>query len=198
MSAARCSMAGVYRREHGGDRDRPDPLLENVARRVPQLPLIKRRDLPAVEFVAAMREIAVEAQRRAKVLGPVDHRREAFGRRQAKSERGDLEEALALHNGIREMRGADHQGLDLAVGGPPVLQDRFERADNSAADIGRGLRLVPAQDLESVHQDGVGIGSTDIDTDMHVLGVLRFPLALSPTGFRLRRRARQRPRPGLR
>ena len=85
----------------------------------------------------------------------------------AEAEGGDFQQAFALNHRIREMRGADHQRLDLAC------RDLPSRSTASSAPtmprLTSGVVCVLCQLRTcSLHQDGVRVGPADVDTDMHV------------------------------
>ena len=72
----------IDRAEHRGDRDRADALGPDVRGDAEKFGFVERRNLAAVEFMAAVSEIGVTADRAPKVVRPVDHRRQRGGRRQ--------------------------------------------------------------------------------------------------------------------
>ena len=77
-----------------------------------QFGFVERRNHAAVEFMAAMGEIRVIADRAPQVFGPIDHRRQRGGRRQAEAHGGGRREIAALHHRIGEMGRADHDDVD--------------------------------------------------------------------------------------
>ena len=76
----------------------------------------------------------------------------------------------ALHNGIDEMRGADHHAIDLLRRAVGALQyagraELLQRVEDAGSHVLAGRRLDRAYDLAVLDQDGVGVGAADIDTD---------------------------------
>ena len=115
--------------------------------------------------MAAVAHIRVVADRLLQPWRPVDHRRQGLRGRQAQADRRRRHQPLGLHHGVGEVSGANHhrhhaRRLYVAVG-----DELAKRRDDAAGHVrgGRGLDL--AQHTLTVHQDGVCIGASDVNTD---------------------------------
>ena len=194
---------GVDRREHRRDRDGADALVAQVLGSCAQLRFVERRDLAAVELVAAMHHVTMVAKRATQVFGPIDHRRQRLGGGQAEPDRPDLEQAPAFDHGVGEMGGPDHHAADGRGRHAALLEHGLHGTDDATRHVRGRRRLVPAQDRKAIHEDGVRIRPPYVDTDPHVhqfvpLGWRRRDGRVNPAGCRLppaatRRRSRRRP-----
>ena len=153
------------RRKHRGDGDGADALGADVGGDADEFVFIQRRDLAAVEFVAAMGEVAMVADGLLQVLGPIHHRRQRGGRRQAKPHGGRRREASPLDDGIGEMRRADHDHVDRVRRKPGALQHRVECGDDARHHVLGRRRLDARDDLLAVHHDGIRVRAADVDSD---------------------------------
>ena len=70
----------------------------------------------------------------------------------------------ALHHRVDEMCGADHHGIDGAFAVRVGAQPR-ERVEDAGCDIFGGRCLDGASHRAAIDQDGVRVGSADIDSD---------------------------------
>src|SRR5215204_5929750 len=70
----------------------------------------------------------------------------------------------ALHDGVDEMRRADHDAADLPAR-LPVLGEFAERGDDAAGHVRRRRRLYRMHDPAVFEQHRVGVGAADIDAD---------------------------------
>ena len=165
---------GVDRTEHRRDRDRANALGSDVLGDAEQFGLVERRNHASVELVPAMREIGMVSDRASEVLRPIDHRRQRGGGRQAEAHGGGRREIAALHHGIGEMGGADHDDVDR-----PGLHSRsrehgIQRRHHARHHVRRRRLLDACENLGSVHDDRVSIGAADVDAypDHHALSRL--------------------------
>ncbi len=76
----------------------------------------------------------------------------------------DLLHVAALHDGVDEMRGADHDRVDLHRGGRVGAQ-RLERIQDAGCHVGGGRALDGMDDLLVDDQHGVRVGAADIDAN---------------------------------
>ena len=106
-------VAGIERREDRGDRDRADAPVADLAappsRSAARSSGMKAR--PSYSWppstIATSPSTSVGEIRR-----PVAERRQAGARRQADADRADPAQGAPLHDGVDEMRRADHDGVD--------------------------------------------------------------------------------------
>jgi hypothetical protein len=172
----------VDRREDGGDGDRGDPLLPDLRRDPLQLLGIERRDLASVEFVPAVDEVGVAAERVRQIVRPIDEGGERRGSGESQPDRRRRLQPPPLDDGVGEVGGADHHPRDLAGRRAGGLQDVAQRGGDAARDVLRRRRLDLGDDLRAGHQHGVGVRPPDVDPDpqAHVS-----PYGLSAIGYRL-------------
>ena len=155
----------VDRTEHRGDRDRADSLGADVRGDAAQFGFVERRNLAAVEFMAAVSEISVTADRGSEVVRPVDHRRQRGGRRQAEANRGGRREVAPLHDCVGEVGGADHDDVDRLRLHTRRRERRLERGDDPRHHVRRRRGLDAGENLRAVHDDSIGVGSADINAN---------------------------------
>ena len=155
---------GVERREHRGDRHRGDPGRPDPARGIAHASLVERHDGPAVVFVAALEHDDLAAHEGCEVVGPVDEGRQRRAGRQADPDRGHAGEVAPLDDGVREVRGADHDGIDRTAR-PHRGQELAKRRRDAAGDVGGRRGLDGMDDGVAVEQNRVGIGAADVEAD---------------------------------
>ena len=155
----------VDRAEHRGDRDRADTLGPDVGGDAEEFGFVERRNLAAVELMAAVSEIGVIADRAPEIFGPVDHRRQRGGRRQAKTHGGGRREVAPLHHRVGEMGRADHDDVDRLRLQTGCREHGLERRDDARHHVRRRHGLDAGEDLRAVHDDRVGVGAADVDAD---------------------------------
>ena len=98
------------------------------------------------------------------IVRPTRERRQRSGGRQRDANRRNLGQMTPLHHGIDEMRRADHQRIDARSEIGDRLQ-RLERRDDAAGHVGRRRGLDALNDLAVGKQDGIGIGTANVDSD---------------------------------
>ena len=155
----------VHRAEHRGDRNRADSLGPDVRGDAEKFSFVERRNLAAVEFMAAVSEIGVAADRALKVVRPVDHRRQRGGRRQAEAHCGGRREVAPLHDRVGEVGRADHDDVDRLRLQTGRCEHGLERRDDARHHVRRRHGLDAGEDFRAVHDDCVGIGAADVDAD---------------------------------
>ena len=155
----------VDRAEHRGDRNRADSFGADVRGDAEKFGFVERRNLAAVEFMAAVSEISVTADRALKVVRPVDHRRQRGGRRQSKAHCGGRREVAPLHDRVGEVGRADHDDVDRLRLQTGCREHGLERRDDPRHHVRRRHGLDAGEDLRAVHDDCVGIGAADVDAD---------------------------------
>ncbi|MCY1239439.1 hypothetical protein D9M72_522330 [compost metagenome] len=96
------------------------------------------------------------------IVRPIDKRRQAGGCRQAEADGGDMADMLALDHGIGEMRRSDHHDSDLGTIDPGFRNGAFQCLDDTGGHVFRRRSLDPRKDVLSLHDDSVGVGTTDI------------------------------------
>jgi hypothetical protein len=158
---------GVDRGEHRRDRDRPDAVRGHVLGVATQLGLVQRGDRPAVELVAAVREVGAPRDRLDQPLRPVDHRRQRRRGREPEPQRGRRGQVAGLHERVDEVRRADHDRLHLGRWERVLGLQAVQGGDDAGGDVrGRG-GLHGGQHPVAVHEHGVGVGAPDVDPDPH-------------------------------
>jgi hypothetical protein len=151
MAAARCSISAVT-----GENT------ELIAAAV-----VERRDLAPIEFVAAAQHVAMAADGGRQIVRPIGQRRQGPSRRKTEADRRHRNQTPPLDDGVGEVRGADHHRPDVGSGNFGFAQQIAQHADDAGTDVRRCRRLAPSEHVEPVHQNGVGIGASDIDADAH-------------------------------
>jgi hypothetical protein len=114
--------------------------------------------------VSALQHHDLAPHQGGKILGPVAEWRQRGTRRQADADRRHAREIASLNDGVGEVRGADHDGVDR-TGGADRGQQLTQRRSDATSHVGRCRRLDRVNDGLAVEQDGVGVGATDVDSD---------------------------------
>ena len=103
---------GIERREHRRDRHGADSGLANLPGGAPHGRDVERHDRAAVVLVSSLHHEDRPAHDRREIVGPVDERPERRAGWKADAYRRDRREVAALDDRVREMRRADHHGVD--------------------------------------------------------------------------------------
>ena len=157
-------------REHGGDGDGLDAAGRELARGALHFGGIERRDRAAVVVEAAADDLGVAVDGLAQRRRPVGHRPDGERRRRAEAQHADAAQVLGFDQRIGEVRRADHHGADgggRELGG---LQDLGDRADDAAADIRRGRRLVAREHGAAAQEHGIGVRAAHVDANPQHFG----------------------------
>jgi hypothetical protein len=157
-------LAWVDRREDRGDRDRAEPGRLDLPRGGGQRGFVERHDRTSIVVMAAFDLPDAALGERRHVGGPVAEGRQRRADRPADAHRGDPGQLTALHHRVDEMGGPDHHSVDVARAVRMGAQSR-ERVEDAGSDIFRGRRLDGAAYRPAIDQDGVRVGSPDIDSD---------------------------------
>ena len=120
------------------------------------------------QALAIVLETALDDERvhahRSDIVGPVHHRRDAHGSRRADAQDGDGRKALALHDGVRALGGAQHGLRDLRAVHAAVGQHGVHRAHDARVDIVRRGVLHRRHHVQVlVDQNGVRVGAAHVD-----------------------------------
>ena len=109
------------------------------------------------------------AHQLAQVIGPIDHRRQADGRRQAQADASGRRQMPALDYGVGEMRRADHDAVDFRAINAGIFDHGPQRLGDAFRYVGGGRRFGRADDRGAIHQDSVGVRPADVYSDSHVM-----------------------------
>jgi hypothetical protein len=151
---------------------------------------LQRHETPPIVVVAAF-DLPDPAIGKLGEIGRPSRKRRQRGRGRQRHANGcNLGQMAPLHDGVDEMRGADHEGIDARSEIGDRLQ-RLKRGDNAARHVGRRCRLDALDNLAVGEQDGIGIGSADINSDTFhdwntELKSRSYPKARGPTWSRPR------------
>ena len=161
----------IHRRKGRCDGKILQPLRFGICDGLVDLILVQVRDGPAIIEITAMQRIGVPPDRISNIVRPVDHWRQAPTRRQAEAKDAGLGQLPTLDDGIGELRGADHHGLDLRTGQAAILQHGIERIGDAFHDIRTGQNLGRGDDRIAVHDHCIRMRAADIDSDLHGLAL---------------------------
>lgn len=152
-------------REHAGHRNGLEAFFADDARNRANLVLVEGADLATVELVAAVHQEVAHAHGALQLVGPVGHAADGRGGRRTHAQSGNLVEALALDDGIRAMRGAQHGEADVLSGLHANLRDHFVHGRNDAAhDVFGGGTFGGSDQLQvAVDDNRVGVRAADVD-----------------------------------
>jgi hypothetical protein len=157
--------ARVELREDRGDRDRPGPVLTDPPRGSTHAGLVERHDRPAVIVMPAFEHEHLAAHALGEILGPVAERWQRGARRQPDAHRIDARQIAPLHDGIDEMRRADHDAVDFAARDFGMAGEGCECRYDAGGDIRRRRSLDRVHDTPVFEQHRVCVGAADIDAD---------------------------------
>ncbi len=155
----------VERREDRGDAGRAQAALADAPRRPAHAGRVEGDDGPAVVLVPALQHDDLAADQRGQVGRPVDEGLEGGAGGQPDPDRGDRRQVAPLDDGVGEVRGPDHHGVDRA----PVHARFLEQASQGALDARghvRGRRgLHGVRDPVVLEQHGIRVGAAHVDAD---------------------------------
>ena len=109
------------------------------------------------------RDLALD--HRGEVRRPVAERRQAGARRQADADRADPAQGAPLHDGVDEMRRADHDGIDGLVADGAGCREAGERVEDPAGHVWRRRRLDGGAHPPLLDQHRIRVGAADVDAD---------------------------------
>ena len=155
-----------HRREHAGHSNGLEALFAHDARDLADLVFRQRADLATVELVAAVHEEVAHAHGVLQLVGPVGHAADGRRGRGAHAQRGNLVQALALDDGVRAVRGAQHGEPDVARRVGTDLGDHLVHGGHDAAhDVLGGGAFRRGHQLEvAVDDHRVGVRAAHVDT----------------------------------
>ena len=157
--------AVVDGREDRGHRHRAHALRDDVLRRCSQLVVIDGADQPTVELMAAVAEIDVVAEHGPQPLGPVDERRQSPRGGEPEPHDGSGHEAASLHQGVGEVRRADHDRTDRFGRRAAVVEHGPDSGHDAVGHLRCRDSLGPPHHLAAGHGDRVGVGAAHVHTD---------------------------------
>ena len=161
-------MACVNRRKHARDGNAVAFAL-HLVRNAAQLVLIEGGDFATVELVPAAHKEPLIGDSRAQLCRPIDHRFDGARRGRTDANHGNAIETLALDDGIRAVRRAEHRVADAgtinALTGKHGLHGVFDAAHNV---FGRGAFHGRDKIQVLIKNNGVSVGATDVDANAPV------------------------------
>ena len=170
-----------YRGEHAGDGDGPHTLFLHLLAEVPAGILVQRRQLAAVELEASADDNGPFADG-LDVVGPVDHRKDAAGRRGSYPHEADLRQVLSLDYGVGALGCAQHRLADLLPVDAGLIQDLLNCPDNALVDItGRGVLHARHNIVILVYDNGIRVGAAYIYSKLVHYRIPPFPLTSTGT-----------------
>ena len=89
---------------------------------------VEGHDGPAIVLVAAAEHEDLAPDERGEVAGPIDEGRKGGAGGEPDADGGDGRQIAALNDGVGEVGGADHHGVDRAPSQPRRLHELAERA----------------------------------------------------------------------
>ena len=162
---ARSSSVASSGEKHGCDRHGAYSGVANLSGRGLHRRRVERHDRAPVVFVAAANHEVARADGRGEVGRPVREGLQEGGRRLTDADRGGRRQPSTFHDGVGEMRRAQHDGVDAGCVRSRHRQQCIERCRYARAHIGRSRRLDIMTHFALMQQHGVGAGPADVDPD---------------------------------
>ncbi len=147
--------------------------------------LVQRRVFLAGVEGAAADHVDLRRDRLQEVPRPARERRDPVALGQRDPDRGHPRQVAALHEGVHELGGAHHHRLDVRPGLAGRLQQPRDRLGDAVAHVGSGEGLGGCDHLAPRHQDGVGVGASDVHAEAEPRSGHRCSPAAPGVGLRL-------------
>ena len=142
-----------------------------------------------IEFVSATGNEGMFSQRVAQSLRPIYQGRKGDSGWRSQPNYSRRRKSFALDNGIGEVCGAQHDRIDLVWLNPRLRLHLPHCRKDATGHIGSGRRFGRGNHVQSVHQHGVGVCPTHVNSDSHnLLSLVNYSIktillsGIQPTG----------------